>query len=177
MKIRIIGSVGSGKTTLAKKLSEWQKIDYFETDRIVWKREETEVRRTDSEKADVLTTILQNENWIIEGVHLEDWATESITQADAIIFLDLPKKQIRSQLIKRQIKQLLRLEAAHYPIRLTMLKKMFYWDELFEKRTKPLITEQIAQNPEKWLIIKENTNIHVIQKRLLQMKATQNNSF
>ncbi|EAG5114173.1 DNA topology modulation protein, partial [Listeria monocytogenes] len=24
MKIRIIGSVGSGKTTLAKKLSEWQ---------------------------------------------------------------------------------------------------------------------------------------------------------
>ncbi|HEM1637906.1 TPA: DNA topology modulation protein, partial [Listeria monocytogenes] len=26
MKIRIIGSVGSGKTTLAKKLSEWQQI-------------------------------------------------------------------------------------------------------------------------------------------------------
>ncbi|MBC1425131.1 hypothetical protein HCA33_03005 [Listeria seeligeri] len=50
MKIRIIGSVGSGKTTLAKKLSEMEGIPYFETDRIVWKREQTEVRRTDSEK-------------------------------------------------------------------------------------------------------------------------------
>ncbi len=35
MKIRIIGSVGSGKTTLAKKLSEMEGIPYFETDRIV----------------------------------------------------------------------------------------------------------------------------------------------
>ncbi|MBF2489084.1 AAA family ATPase [Listeria marthii] len=176
MKIRIIGSVGSGKTTLAKKLSEWQQIDYFETDRIVWKREATEVRRTDSEKAAVLTNILQQENWIIEGVHLEDWATESLIQADAIIFLDLSKKQIRSQLIKRQIKQLLRLETAHYPIRLKMLKKMFYWDELFEKRTKPLITEQIAKNPGKWLIIKESPNIEAIQKSILQIKSTTNKS-
>ncbi|MCD2225681.1 AAA family ATPase [Listeria cossartiae] len=174
MKIRIIGSVGSGKTTLAKKLSEWQQIDYFETDRIVWKREATEVRRTDSEKAAVLTNILQNKNWIIEGVHLEDWATESFIQADAIIFLDLPKKQIRSQLIKRQIKQLLRLETAHYPIRLKMLKKMFYWDELFEKRTKPLITTKIAQNPEKWLIIKETPDIEAIQKSLVQIKSATN---
>ncbi|MBC1728066.1 hypothetical protein IA614_01820 [Listeria seeligeri] len=50
MKIRIIGSVGSGKTTLAKKLSEMKGISHFETDRIVWKREQTEVRRTNSEK-------------------------------------------------------------------------------------------------------------------------------
>lgn len=77
MKIRIIGSVGSGKTTLAKKLSEWYQIDYFETDRIVWKREGIEVRRTDIEKIAVLNKILQQENWIIEGVHLEAWVNES----------------------------------------------------------------------------------------------------
>lgn len=58
MKIRIIGSVGSGKTTLAKKLSEWYQIDYFETDRIVWKREGIEVRRTDAEKIATLKEIL-----------------------------------------------------------------------------------------------------------------------
>ncbi len=32
MKIRIIGSVGSGKTTLAKKLSDIEDIPFFETD-------------------------------------------------------------------------------------------------------------------------------------------------
>lgn len=149
MKIRIIGSVGSGKTTLAKKLSEWQQIDYFETDRIVWKREETEVRRTDIEKIAVLNKILQQENWIIEGVHLEAWVNESFDQADVIIFLNLPKKQIRSQLIKRQIKQLLRLEAAHYQVKLNMLNKMFYWDDLFDQRTKPLIAEKNGSNSNK----------------------------
>ncbi|EAC6872580.1 AAA family ATPase [Listeria monocytogenes] len=169
MKIRIIGSVGSGKTTLAKKLSEWQQIDYFETDRIVWKREETEVRRTDIEKTAVLNNILRQENWIIEGVHLEAWVNESINQADVIIFLDLPKKQIRYQLIKRQIKQLLRLEAAHYLIRFKMLKKMFYWDDLFDQRTKPLIAEKMAQTATKWLVITEKTAFQEIQKRLLQI--------
>ncbi len=58
MKIRIIGSVGSGKTTLAKKLSEMEGISYFETDRIVWKREQIEVRRTDSEKNELLKQII-----------------------------------------------------------------------------------------------------------------------
>ncbi|EAE9669652.1 DNA topology modulation protein [Listeria monocytogenes] len=169
MKIRIIGSVGSGKTTLAKKLSEWQQIDYFETDRIVWKREETEVRRTDNEKIAVLNKILQQENWIIEGVHLEAWVDESFDQADVIIFLNLPKKQIHSQLIKRQIKQLLRLEAAHYQVKLNMLNKMFYWDDLFDQRTKPLIAEKMAQTPTKWLVVTEKTALQEIQKKLLQI--------
>ncbi|EAH4445311.1 TPA: DNA topology modulation protein [Listeria innocua] len=169
MKIRIIGSVGSGKTTLAKKVSKWLQIDFFETDRIVWKREETEVRRSDSEKIAELNAILQKDNWIIEGVHLEAWTEESISQADIIIYLDLPKKQIRSQLIKRQFKQLLRIEKAHYVVRFSMLKKMFYWDDLFDKRTKPLVNEKINQHPAKWLIIKENLAFHEIQQKILQI--------
>ncbi|EDO1167418.1 DNA topology modulation protein [Listeria innocua] len=169
MKIRIIGSVGSGKTILAKKVSKWLQIDFFETDRIVWKREETEVRRSDSEKIAELNAILQKDNWIIEGVHLEAWTEESISQADIIIYLDLPKKQIRSQLIKRQFKQLLRIEKAHYVVRFSMLKKMFYWDDLFDKRTKPLVNEKINQHPAKWLIIKENLAFHEIQQKILQI--------
>lgn len=169
MKIRIIGSVGSGKTTLAKKVSKWLQIDFFETDRIVWKREETEVRRSDSEKIAELNAILQKDNWIIEGVHLEAWTEESISQADIIIYLDLPKKQIRSQLKKRQFKQLLRIEKAHYVVRFSMLKKMFYWDDLFDKRTKPLVNEKINQHPAKWLIIKENLAFHEIQQKILQI--------
>lgn len=169
MKIRIIGSVGSGKTTLAKKVSKWLQIDFFETDRIVWKREETEVRRSDSEKIAELNAILQKDNWIIEGVHLEAWTEESISQADIIIYLDLPKKQIRSQLIKRQFKQLLRIEKAHYVVRFSMLKKMFYWDDLFDQRAKPLVNEKINQHPAKWLIIKENLAFHEIQQKILQI--------
>lgn len=164
MKIRIIGSVGSGKTTLAKKLSEMEGISYFETDRIVWKREQIEVRRTDSEKNELLKQIINQPNWIIEGVHIEPWAMDSFTQADIIIFLDLPKHQIRYQLIKRQIKQLLRIESAHYPIRLKMLKQMFYWDNLFDNKTKPIIQNKRMEEPQKWLTIKKKCEI----KKILQ---------
>lgn len=41
MKIDIIGSVGSGKTTLAKNLSRIYRIPYYEKDEIVWIRQKT----------------------------------------------------------------------------------------------------------------------------------------
>ena len=40
MKIDIIGSVGSGKTSLAKQLSKEYNIPYYEQDNIVWIRTE-----------------------------------------------------------------------------------------------------------------------------------------
>ncbi|CCQ20623.1 Undefined function [Listeria monocytogenes N53-1] len=65
MKIRIIGSVGSGKT----KSIILKQIALSGNEK---------VRRTDNEKIAVLNKILQQENWIIEGVHLEAWVDESI---------------------------------------------------------------------------------------------------
>lgn len=38
MKIDIIGSVASGKTTLAKKISLKYRVPYYEKDNIVWER-------------------------------------------------------------------------------------------------------------------------------------------
>lgn len=38
MKIDIIGSVASGKTTLAKKISSKYQVPYYEKDNIVWER-------------------------------------------------------------------------------------------------------------------------------------------
>ncbi|ECL7897411.1 DNA topology modulation protein, partial [Listeria innocua] len=71
--------------------------------------------------------------------------------------------------IKRQFKQLLRIEKAHYVVRFSMLKKMFYWDDLFDQRTKPLVNEKINQQPDKWLIIKDNLAFQEIQQKILQI--------
>ena len=38
MKLDIIGSVASGKTTLARELSEKYQIPFYEKDNIIWKR-------------------------------------------------------------------------------------------------------------------------------------------
>lgn len=90
-KIHSIGSVGSGKTTLARKLSKTLQIPYYELDNVAWMRKESgDILRTDEEKKEHLQTILQTNSWIIEGIHQEKWVVDSFQQADCIIFLDTP---------------------------------------------------------------------------------------
>lgn len=50
-RIHIIGSVGSGKTTLARELSKTFQIPYYELDNVAWIRKEPgDILRTDEEK-------------------------------------------------------------------------------------------------------------------------------
>ena len=68
MKIDIIGSVASGKTTLAKKLSLRYQVPHFEKDNIVWQRTPNGDRKRTPEERDVLfKQIIERDNWIVEG--------------------------------------------------------------------------------------------------------------
>ncbi|MEW9110479.1 MAG: DNA topology modulation protein FlaR, partial [Cytobacillus gottheilii] len=88
-KIHIIGSVGSGKTSLAKELSAKFTIPYYELDNVVWIRHKSgDKRRTEEDRKDYLNRIIHSESWIIEGVHNEEWVAESFRHAEIIIFLD-----------------------------------------------------------------------------------------
>lgn len=59
MRLDIIGSVASGKTTLAKRISQRFNTPYYEKDNVVWKRtssgDEKEVTR---KEIDVLMKLL-----------------------------------------------------------------------------------------------------------------------
>jgi adenylate kinase family enzyme len=133
-KIHIIGSVGSGKTTLAKELSSKLDIPYYELDNVVWIRNESgDIRRTEQERVDYLNRILRTESWIIEGVHNEDWVSHCFHSADLIVFLDT-KYSIRTyRIIKRFLKQKLRLEKSNYKPTLAIFFKMFKWNRYFEE--------------------------------------------
>lgn len=62
-KIHIISSVGSGKTTLAKKLSLMLNIPFYELDNVVWIRHKSgDIRRTEKEREEYLNTIIQSES-------------------------------------------------------------------------------------------------------------------
>lgn len=89
-KIHIIGSVGSGKTTLARELSSKLNVPFYELDNVVWKRhkEHEDIRRTEKEREEYLNTLISSDTWIIEGIHNEEWVTNSFRNADLIFFLD-----------------------------------------------------------------------------------------
>lgn len=88
MKIDIIGSVASGKTTLAKKISLKYQIPHFEKDNIVWQRtSDGDKKRTPEERDALFKQIISSDNWIVEGSPRES-LKESFKCCEYIIILD-----------------------------------------------------------------------------------------
>ncbi|PPA70356.1 AAA family ATPase [Jeotgalibacillus proteolyticus] len=164
-KIHIIGSVGSGKTTLAKKLSSRLSIPFYELDNVVWERDSVngDRRRAEKEREEYLTDLTNKESWIIEGVHNEEWVGESLRKAELIIYLDTRYSVRTFRIIKRFLLQRLKIEKANYKPTVEIFLKMFKWNRYFEEVGKPNFFTAFGQYAEKILIVK---NGEAAEKRL-----------
>lgn len=159
-RIQIIGSVGSGKTTLAKELSTMLDIPYYELDNVVWIRHESgDIRRTDQEREEYLHGIVQSESWIIEGVHNEDWVRLCFQKADLIIFLDTNYSIRTYRIVKRYLKQKLRLEKSNYKPTIEIFLKMFKWNRHFEDVGKVNFFTRYGKYKDKIKVINNTNNI------------------
>jgi len=159
-KIHIIGSVGSGKTTLAKKLSAKLNIPYYELDNVVWKRAKSgDIRRTEEERKDYLDSIIHSETWIIEGVHNEDWVAGSFHKAELIIYLDTKYSLRTYRIIKRFILQKLGLEKSNYTPTINIFFKMFKWNRHFEEVGKPNFFNKVGIYSNKLLVVTNKRSI------------------
>ena len=126
-KIYILGSVASGKTTLAKRLSEELSIPFYELDNVIWEyRPDGDVKRSIEEVQRLFMEILNNENWIIENVGKSHF-NKGFDEADTIIYLNISKTVLYKRVLLRWIKQNLRIEKAPYKTDIKMLRQMFLW--------------------------------------------------
>jgi adenylate kinase family enzyme len=156
-RIHIIGSVGSGKTTLARILSSKRGIPFYELDNVVWQRTKTgDIRRSEQERDEYLNQIIHSDSWIIEGVH-HKWVLPSFHAADLIIFLDTPFAKRKTRIIKRFIFQKLRIEKANYRPTFTIFKKMVTWNAHFEQVSKPEILHLLQPFTNKLIVLKDNS--------------------
>ena len=154
-KVHIIGSVGSGKTTLAKELSTKLEFPYYELDNVVWMRKENgDSRRTEEEREKLLHRIVQTDKWIIEGVHHDEWVKNSFQQADIIIFLDTNYYIRTYRIMKRFIKQKVGIEKAHYQPSFKIFFKMFQWNKHFEEVGKPDFLKKYQEYQGKVFVVK-----------------------
>ncbi|WP_199425583.1 AAA family ATPase [Thermaerobacillus caldiproteolyticus] len=159
-KIHIIGSVGSGKTTLARTLSSKLNIPFYELDNVVWKRcKSGDIRRSEEERDECLNHIIHSAAWIVEGVH-HKWVLPSFQNAELIIFLDTDYSKRTFRIIKRFILQKIGLEKANYKPSFKIFMKMFEWNYYyFENESKPEILNMLSQYNDKLIILKDNTEI------------------
>lgn len=137
MKIYIIGSVASGKTTFASKLSNLLKIDVYEMDKIVH-NDNLNMKRSINEQMEIIDNILKKDSWIIEGTHRKNMDF-LFKEAESIILLDTPLRVRKTRILLRWIKQKLKLEASGYKPNINMLKNMYKWTSQFETDKEKLL--------------------------------------
>ncbi|SHK29570.1 Adenylate kinase [Clostridium cavendishii DSM 21758] len=126
-KVYIIGSVASGKTTLAKKISESSGIPYYELDNVIWKKhEDGDIKRTAEERDEIFNNIVNKDSWIIEDV-CRSCFKDGLKKADLIIVLDIPAFYRKKNILLRWIKQNLGLEKSDYKPTIKMLRLMYKW--------------------------------------------------
>ena len=127
MKIYIIGAVASGKTTLAKTLSDRLDVPYYSLDNVVHLPDTQSptgnTKRSVTEQAQLFAHILQQDRYIIEDVGRPQF-TKGLHEVDHILFLDFPVYQLYKRVIFRWLKQKIGLEKSNYKPTLSMLLKM-----------------------------------------------------
>jgi len=106
-RIVIVGTTGSGKTTLAKRISESYGIKRIELDAIQWLPNWQEIDKQEFVRLAALA--IEAETWVVDGNYriVRDliW-----TKADAIVWLDYSFPRNFRQLFVRSIRRLLTRE-------------------------------------------------------------------
>lgn len=158
-RIHIIGSIGSGKTTMAKRLSSHLQIPYYELDNVVRKRSKTgDVMRTEENRNAYLKEIIHRDSWIIEGVH-NTWVSPSFENADVIIYLDIKMSTRRRRIIFRYFKKKAGLEKANYKPTLKLLKNLYSYNTVYENKKKPKILGNLRPYESKLIVLRSNVEI------------------
>lgn len=101
-RIYIAGGPGSGKTTLAKRISSSLTIPFYEMDLIGWENGVGAPRPLEVCAQDV-HDIANRADWVAEGGH-HPWIDELLQRAELIVWLDLPWNIARRRLLMRHLR-------------------------------------------------------------------------
>ena len=99
MKIAIMGYVGSGKSVLARNLSNILSIPKLELDDIAFDKQWKPIER--KQILPEIRLFMEQDSWIIDGNYDDLLQKERLELADQIIFVMLPRAQCLIRALKR----------------------------------------------------------------------------
>ena len=137
MKIYIIGSTGSGKTTTASTLSKRYSVAAYSLDEIVWDNSKGFVGKKQPEEVrdGAIARMLAEESWIAEGIYSKAWMLPVFHAADFALILS-PSKLVRDyRLVKRYLRS--KICTAQPKEDLVALYKNVTWGHAFETNKMP----------------------------------------
>ncbi len=162
MKIRIIGCSGSGKSYLAKKLSQKYNIPHFDLDDLQWDNTQNlyGVKMPVEKRDQMLSDILIKPDWIIEGVYY-GWVQQSFADADIIYVLNVPKWLYKTRIIRRFILRIFGIEKGKKET-FKSLFNLLKWTDTFQNKNMKEINDILSQYSVKTIYLKSKQEIDKI---------------
>ena len=104
-KVSVIASAsGSGKTTLSRELAGHLGAPFVELDALVHGPNWSET--PDEELSHLLAPVLAGDGWVIDGGYWGKIGDLVLTQADTVVWIDLPIRVWLPRLVRRTIRRL-----------------------------------------------------------------------
>jgi adenylate kinase family enzyme len=105
-RICVVGTTGCGKTTVAQTLAEALGLRYVCNDAIIWQSDWRPTPEDDVYEA--MDAATRGERWTFDG-NLGPKACDQLvlSRCDTIVWLDLPRRQVWSQVTVRTLKRML----------------------------------------------------------------------
>ena len=100
MRINVVGTSGSGKSTFSKRIAKKLNIPYIELDSLFWKA--NWIESTDEEFFPKVKESIAGESWILDGNYSR---TKDIKweRVQMVVFLDLPFHIVLYRIISRSL--------------------------------------------------------------------------
>jgi adenylate kinase family enzyme len=100
-RIIVIGSGGSGKSELSRRIGEILGIEVIHLDRVYWQPNWTEPPK--DEWKETVEDLVKRESWAMDG-NFRGTMEIRVAAADTIVFLDLPRVLCVWRAVKRSVK-------------------------------------------------------------------------